>query len=107
MNNKITDWDTIANSPNFIKLHRKKTTFLLSLWIFGVFSYFLLPLGAFYAPTLFKMKIIGRMNVGYIYCLYQFFMTVAIAIYYTYRTNRDFDPLTKTVLEEIVGGESQ
>ena len=101
------DWEAIANSPRLIELHRKKTRFLLRLWIFGVFSYFVLPLGASYAPLLFKTKIFGRMNVAYIYTVYQFFLTWAIALYYRYRTNKEFDPLTEAVLEEIHKGVPQ
>ncbi len=105
MAEKNTPWSAIANHPKFVELHRKKTMFLISLWVFGTVSYFLLPLGAAYAQDLFKVKILGRMNFAYFFCLYQFVMTWAIALYYTHRSNRDFDPLTKEVVEIIEKGE--
>ncbi len=94
-------WAEIAKSPKFVELKRKKSRFLIMLWLAGVLSYFLLPLGVGYAPGFFKMKVIGRINFAYIFCLYQYVMTLAIALYYTYRANKEFDPLTKEVLEGI------
>ena len=47
------------------------------------------------------------MNIGYLFCMFQFFTMIVISIYYNYRTNRDFDPLTKALLEEIHQGEAQ
>lgn len=99
------DWVAISKSAKFVELHRKKTAFLVSLWVFGSLSYFLLPLGAAYTPALFKTHILGRMNFAYFFCLYQFVMTWAIAVYYAYRSNKEFDPLTKGVLDDIQKGE--
>ena len=104
MKSAVYNWDSIAKYPSFIKLHKKKTAFLLGLWFIGSVSYFMLILGAAYAPGLFKVKIIGRMNLGYLVCISQFFIMIAIAIYYTHRANTYFDPLTRQVLDEIHSG---
>jgi uncharacterized membrane protein (DUF485 family) len=101
---KMYNWASIAQNPKFVELQRKKSRFLIVLWLIGVLSYFLLPLGVGYAPEFFKMKVIGRINFAYIFCLYQYVMTLAIALYYTYRANKEFDPLTKEVLEGITNG---
>lgn len=101
MTEKNQSWAAIASSPKFVELHRRKTTFLITLWIIGTISYFLLPLGAAYAPKLFNVKILGRMNFAYFFCLYQFVMTWAIALYYTFKSNTEFDPLTQEVLDLI------
>ncbi len=104
MSAKVKDWEAIAQSTKFIELRDKKSAFLIKLWIFGVFSFFLLPLGSAYAPTLFNIKILGRLNLSYFYCLYLFVMGLSIAMYYAHRCNRDFDPLTKQVLDDIHSG---
>jgi uncharacterized membrane protein (DUF485 family) len=101
MAENANNWAQIAKSPAFVQLHRKKKTFLISLWVLGTFSYFLLPVGAAYAPKLFSVKILGRINFSYFFCLYQFVMTWAIALYYTSKSNNVFDPLTREVLELI------
>ncbi len=100
------DWSAILKNSNFVRLQRKKSTFLLSLWVLGAVPYLLFTVAAGYDPALFKMRVIGRMNIGYLFCISQFFMTIAIAIYYTYRTGKDFDPLTRTLLEDIQRGDA-
>ncbi|TWJ32618.1 DUF485 domain-containing protein [Geobacter argillaceus] len=102
---KTVAWSTIVQSPKFLELHRKKSRFLVGLWLVGAISYFLVLIGALYAPDLFNTKIIGRLNFGYLFCLFQFVLAWAIALYYTYRSNHDFDPLMNEVLDLINKGE--
>ena len=90
-----------------MELRRKKTRFLVGLWSIGAVSYFLVLIGAMYAPGLFNAKIVGRLNFGYLFCLFQFVLAWAIAIYYTSRSNNEFDPLTDELLELINKGELQ
>ncbi|MCM2358740.1 MAG: DUF485 domain-containing protein [Geobacteraceae bacterium] len=98
------DWAALAKTPKFMELHRRKKSFLLTLWCLGSIMFYLLPICAGYAPGLMKMRIIGRLNLGYFFCLFEFAMTWAIALYYTHRSNTYFDPLTKEVLAEISKG---
>ncbi len=53
----------------------KKSAFLFGWWIFSTVYYFLLPLGAAYAPGLFKIQVLGRINFGYLFALSQFFVS--------------------------------
>ena len=101
------DWHAISQNPQFITLQQKKTAFLISLWGLGALPYLLLIIAAAYAPGILKTRVFGRMNIGYLFCMFQFFTMIVISIYYNYRTNRDFDPLTKALLEEIHQGEAQ
>lgn len=98
------DWAALAKLPKFVELHRKKKAFLLTLWCLGSIMFYLLPICAGYAPELMKVKIVGRLNVGYFFCLLEFAMTWSIAIIYTHKSNTYFDPLTKEVLAEIAQG---
>ena len=101
------DWVALANHPKFLELRRKKTRFLVGLWLIGALSYFLVLIGAMYAPGLFNARIVGRLNFGYLFCLFQFVLAWAIALYYTRRSNNEFDPLTVELLELIGKGELQ
>lgn len=101
------DWAAIAKNTKFIKLQKKKSSFLFSLWLLGSLPYLLLIVGAGYAPDIFKARVLGRMNIGYLLCIFQFFWMILIANYYAHRTNKDFDPLTKEFLEEIRQGGAQ
>jgi uncharacterized membrane protein (DUF485 family) len=95
------NWDAIAENPKFKELHRRKTTFLFGWWGFATVLYLLLLLGAGYAPDLFKAKVIGNINVCYLFALLQFLSSWGIAIYYAHVANKDFDRLTAELLKEI------
>ena len=101
MAEKQIDWAAIARNPKFVELHHKKTVFLFGWWIFSTVYYFLLPIGAAYIPGLFKIKIIGRINFGYIFALSQFFVSWGLAHYYAQVANNDFDRLTRELVEEL------
>ncbi|SJZ88547.1 Uncharacterized membrane protein, DUF485 family [Trichlorobacter thiogenes] len=95
------NWSAIAKNPKFIELHHKKTAFLFGWWIFSSIYYFLLPIGAAYAPGLFKIQILGRINFGYIFALSQFFVSWGLAMYYAHVANKDFDRLTRELVNEL------
>lgn len=95
------DWDAIAENPKFQELTRRKTAFLFGWWAFAAVLYLLLLLGAGYTPDLFKIKVIGNVNVCYLFALLQFLSSWGIAIYYAHVANKDFDRLTEELLKEI------
>jgi uncharacterized membrane protein (DUF485 family) len=95
------DWAAIAKNPKFRELHRKKSAFLFGWWIFSTLYYFLLPIGAAYAPGLFKIKMLGVLNFGYMFALSQFIVSWGLAIYYANVANKDFDRMTKSLVDEL------
>ena len=100
------NWSEIAENKKFIHLHRKKSAFLVRLWLIGSLPYLLLVIGAGFTPELYKVRIIERMNIGYVFCMIQFFTMIFIAIYYMYRTNKTFDPLTRELLADVQRGKA-
>ncbi|HBA89679.1 MAG TPA: DUF485 domain-containing protein [Geobacter sp.] len=101
MDGKDINWAGLAKNPKFVELHTKKKTFLVTLWCFGSVAFYLLPICAGYYPELMKMKILGRLNFGYFFCLLEFAVIWVIALYYAYRSNNFFDPLTRDVIDVI------
>ncbi|MBJ6725125.1 DUF485 domain-containing protein [Geomesophilobacter sediminis] len=101
MAEKQYNWAAIAKNPKFVELHRKKTVFLFGWWIFSCVYYFLLPISAAYTPGIFKIKIIGNINFGYLFALSQFFVSWALALYYSHVANKDFDRLTRELVDEL------
>ena len=95
------DWKAIANNPKFIELHCRKSTFLFGWWGFSCLYYFLLPIGAAYAPGVFKVKVIGVINLGYLFALSQFFVSWGLALYSAHVANKDFDRLTRELIDEL------
>lgn len=95
------NWAEIAKHPRFIELHHRKTIFLYGWWAFSAISYFLLLLGAGYTPRLFGIEVFGNINVGYLFALAQFVISFVIAIHYGRVADRDFDRLTKELVDQI------
>jgi len=95
------DWSAIAQHPKYLQLKKKKRTFLFGWWIAASIYYFLLPVLSGYVPDLFKIKIMGAINFGYMFILSQYVMTFFVAAYYTKVANSEFDRLTNELLKEI------
>ena len=95
------NWSEIAQNPKYLELKRKKRVFLFGWWIAASVYYFSLPLLAGYFPALFKIKLIGVINFGYLFILSQFLVAIFVAMYYTKVANRDFDRLTDELVREI------
>jgi uncharacterized membrane protein (DUF485 family) len=95
------NWSEIARSPKYLELKRKKRVFLFGWWIAASIYYFSLPLLSGYFPALFKIKLIGVINFGYLFILSQFLVAIFVAMYYTKVANRDFDRLTDELVREI------
>jgi uncharacterized membrane protein (DUF485 family) len=98
--NKV-DWAAIARNPKFVQIHHKKIVFLFGWWIFSTVYYFLLPIGAGSATELWKWKVFGAINFGYLFALSQFFVSWALAIYYASWANRVSDRLTQELITEL------
>lgn len=95
------DWAAIAKNPKFIELCRRKNTFLFGWWLVSTIFYFLLPIGAGSAQGLWSVKVIGNINFGYLFALSQFFVSWAIALYYSSWANNVSDRLTTELLDEL------
>jgi uncharacterized membrane protein (DUF485 family) len=95
------DWGAIASNPKYLELKRKKRDFLFGWWIAASVYYFLLPILSGYFPDLFKIKLMGVINFGYLFILSQFVMTFFVAFYYTRVANNDFDRLTAELVKEL------
>ena len=98
---KEYDWSAIARSPKYLELKRKKRIFLFSWWIAATIFYFSLAILAGYYPEVFKIKVIGVINFGYLFILSQFVVAFLVAILYTRVANNDFDRLTDELVKEL------
>jgi uncharacterized membrane protein (DUF485 family) len=98
------DWARIARNPKYLELKHKKRRFLFSLWFGSSVYYFLLPILSGYYPDLFKIKIIGVINFGYLFILSQYVMTFCVATIATRMANSEFDRLTDELVQEVGQG---
>jgi len=95
----ITRWDRIAASRQFKDLMATKRIFIVPAFIFFVVYYFALPVLVGYAPAFLSTKVIGNVNIAYLFALSQFFVAWIIAGLYVKAAN-DFDRLSKDIIEK-------
>jgi uncharacterized membrane protein (DUF485 family) len=94
-----TEWDRIAASQEFKDLMATKKIFIVPAFIFFVVYYFALPILVGYAPQFMSTKVIGNVNLAYLFALSQFFMAWTIAWLYV-KAAGDFDKLAKDIIEK-------
>lgn len=92
-------WDEIADSKPFRDLMATKKSFIVPAFIFFLVYYFALPVLVGYAPQFMSTKVIGEVNLAYLFALSQFFMAWIIAGLYV-RAANNFDNLAKDILDK-------
>jgi uncharacterized membrane protein (DUF485 family) len=102
--NSNTQWDRIAASQQFKDLMATKKVFIVPAFIFFVVYYFALPVLVGYAPTFMATKVIGNVNIDYLFALSQFFVAWIIAGLYVKAAN-DFDRLSRDIIEKAGDGQ--
>ena len=94
-----TEWDRIAESREFKDLMATKRTFIIPAFVFFIVYYFLLPILVGYAPQFMSTKVIGVVNLAYLFALSQFFMAWTIAWLYVKAAN-NFDRLARDIIKQ-------
>jgi uncharacterized membrane protein (DUF485 family) len=94
----VVNWEALAASEKFHRLLRAKRKFIVPAMIFFVVYYFALPALVGYAPRLMEKRVIGSVNIAYLFALSQFFMAWTIAALYVRAANR-FDKMARDVID--------
>lgn len=96
-------WDKIAESREFQDLMATKRIFIIPAFVFFVVYYFALPVLVGYAPQFMSTRVLGVVNLAYLFALSQFFMAWLIAGLYV-KAASAFDRLSRDIVEraEIV-----
>jgi uncharacterized membrane protein (DUF485 family) len=97
-----TEWDRIAETREFKNLLAIKKTFIIPAFLFFIVYYFLLPILVGYAPEFMSTKVIGVVNLAYLFALSQFFMAWTVAWLYVKASN-NFDRLAKDIVKVAEG----
>lgn len=101
---EVVNWNQIAESESFKRLVKAKLKFIVPATVLFIVYYFALPVLVGYAPELMNRKVIGSINIAYLFALSQFFMAWAIALVYMRAASRH-DRMARQVIEE--SGEKQ
>jgi uncharacterized membrane protein (DUF485 family) len=94
------NWKAVARMPEFKTLLSIKKRFVVPATLFFVLYYFALPVLVGYAPGLMATKIMGVVNIAYLFALSQFFMAWIIAALYLRAASR-FDKMEEEILEKV------
>jgi uncharacterized membrane protein (DUF485 family) len=97
------DWAAIERMPEFQALVRAKRAFLLPACLFFVVYYFALPVLVGYWPDLMSARVIGQINLAYLFALSQFVMAWALMAAYVRRARR-FDRMAGELLQQVARG---
>jgi uncharacterized membrane protein (DUF485 family) len=76
---------------------RAKAAFVVPATLFFCAYYFALPLLVGYFPAFMSRKVLGPLNIAYLFALSQFLMAWIIAFLYT-RAARRFDAMARGVV---------
>jgi uncharacterized membrane protein (DUF485 family) len=96
------DWSRLAASYSFRELLKAKRRFILPAVIFFVLYYFALPVLVGYAQPLMTRRVLGPVNLAYLFALSQFFMAWLVAALYV-RAAAKFDRMAR----DVISGERQ
>jgi uncharacterized membrane protein (DUF485 family) len=93
------DWEKLAASERFRNLLNAKKRFVVPAMIFFIVYYFALPVLIGYARPFMERRVVGPVNLAYLFALSQFFMAWTIAWLYV-RAAARFDRMAKDVVSE-------
>lgn len=95
-----TKWDRVQEMDEFRLLILAKKEFVVPATVFFVVYYFALPVLVGYAPAFMSRKVLGPLNLAYLFALSQFFMAWGIAFAYVSAAKR-FDKFGAHILETL------
>jgi len=78
----LVDWEGVARSPEFRELLRRKAALVVPATIFFTLYYFALPVLVGWFPAFMERRVLGPVNLAYLFALSQFFMAWILAAIY-------------------------
>jgi uncharacterized membrane protein (DUF485 family) len=94
------DWDRVAAMDEFRALVAAKIRFIAPATVFFIVYYFALPILVGYAPGFMDTKVIGVVNIAYLFALSQFFMAWILAYVYLRRAAQ-FDEMARNIIARL------
>jgi uncharacterized membrane protein (DUF485 family) len=99
----VIEWEKLAGSERFRNLLKAKKRFVVPAMIFFVVYYFALPVLIGYARPFMEKRVLGPVNLAYLFALSQFFMAWIVAALYVRAAER-FDRMARDVTGERTHG---
>ena len=100
----VEHWEGLEHTSEFRELVARRWRFVAPATIFFLVYYFLLPVLNGVATGFMRTKVIGDVNIAYLFALSQFVMAWLLAWFYIRRANTVFDALAEKVRERARRG---
>ena len=94
------DWNMIARDADFKALVSRKIKLIVPATLFFIIYYFALPIGVGWFPDFMKQKMIGDVNIAYLFALSQFGMAWILALVYVIAAT-GWDRAQRALLEKF------
>jgi uncharacterized membrane protein (DUF485 family) len=98
-------WAATAASPEFRRLIAAKRRFIVPATVIFIVYYFALPVLVGYFPAAMERRVVGSVNLAYLFALSQFAMAWLVMAVYVRRA-RAFDAMEHTIVEQHAGARS-
>ncbi len=95
------DWMEVQQTQDFAELRRRVRGFVFPMSIAFLAWYLLYVLMSAYARGFMAQKLLGNINVAYVFGLLQFISTFLIALVYSRYANNKMDPLADKLRHEL------
>jgi uncharacterized membrane protein (DUF485 family) len=92
-------WNEVFSSADFQALVKAKIRVIVPTIVFFITYYFALPVLVGYAPGFMERKVIGTLNLAYLFALSQFFVAWIIAALYL-RWAARFDTMAASIVSK-------
>ena len=99
-----TPWEATQATPEFQQLRRALRRFAFPATAAFLAWYLLYVLMAGYARGFMDTKLLGNINVAYVFGLLQFISTFVIAYLYSKYADKNLDPTADRIRERLEGG---
>ena len=99
-----TPWEATQATPEFQQLRRALRRFAFPATAAFLAWYLLYVLMAGYARGFMDTKLLGNINVAYVFGLLQFISTFVIAYLYSKYADKHLDPTADSIRERLEGG---
>ena len=96
----VADWDRVGKMSEFKKLLASKRKFIIPATVFFIAYYFALLILVGYAPSLMARKVLGVVNLAYLFALSQFFIAWIVAALYV-RTAAKWDGMAQEIIAKL------
>ena len=95
------DWIEVQQTQEFAELRRRVRGFVFPMTVAFLAWYLLYVLMSAYARGFMAQKLLGNINVAYVFGLLQFISTFLIALVYSRYANNKMDPIADKLRHEL------